>query len=577
MYRDPMQWEFIRRKVLQEGMSQRAVSRETGISTWMIAKIIAHKKPPIRKTRTYSHPRLGPHIPTIHRLIAEESRTPLDFTHSINDIYEHLRSCESFTGGYSTVRDYVTYLRRDRPKKRRALDIWEHARDTLAAVEPEDARIFLRSMSQSKPPSLSRAKVQNFMRVTTLYAEKSSVGAIEPSAEDRARDWLHSIVVGSITREQVFQDMGECDELPALLTMAQNSKRIVRNRALAILAARRGISGRATNRILGIARHSYQKYLQIYEEHGIEGLLVRKPSSNRKFDSEPLKQAIFSLLHEPPSNYNINRTTWRMADFKEIPAKKGHPACPDVIRTITKNAGYRWRKARLVLTSQDPEYQQKLARIQSILSNLEPNEAFFSIDEFGPFAVKHRQGRKLVAPGEAFIVPQWQKSKGCLILTAALELSSNQVTHFYSKKKNTSEMIRLMDVLVQKYSDQKRIYLSWDAASWHISKKLHEHIESHNNSIFGDDGPQVQTAPLPSGAQFLNVIESVFSGMARAIIHNSDYGSVDEAKAAIDQYFEDRNANFARNPRRAGKKIWGEEREPAKFSCANNCKDPRYR
>ncbi len=374
MYRDPMQWEFIRRKVLQEEMSQRAVSRETGIGRWMIAKIIAHKKPPIRKTRTHSHPRLGPHIPTIHRLIAEESRTPLDFTHSINDIYEHLKSCEYFTGGYSTVRDYVTYLRRDRPKKRRALDIWEHARDTLAAVEPEDARIFLRSMSQSKPPSLSRAKVQNFMRVTTLYAEKSSVGAIEPSAEDRARDWLHSIVVGSIPREQVFQDMGECDELPALLTMAQSSKRIVRNRALAILAARRGISGRATNRILGIARHSYQKYLQIYEEHGIEGLLVRKPSSNRKFDSEPLKQAIFSLLHEPPSNYNINRTTWRMADFKEILAKKGHPACPDVIRTITKNAGYRWRKARLVLTSQDPEYQQKLARIQSILSNLKPNE-----------------------------------------------------------------------------------------------------------------------------------------------------------------------------------------------------------
>jgi hypothetical protein len=28
-----------------------------------------------------------------------------------------------------------------------------------------------------------------------------------------------------------------------------------------------------------------------------------------------------------------------------------------------------------------------------------------------------------------------------------------------------------------------------------------------------------------SGAQFLNVIESVFSGMARAIIHNSDYDS----------------------------------------------------
>jgi hypothetical protein len=44
--------------------------------------------------------------------------------------------------------------------------------------------------------------------------------------------------------------------------------------------------------------------------------------------------------------------------------------------------------------------------------------------------------------------------------------------------------------------------------------------------------PSVELAPLPSGAQFLNVIESVFSGMSRAILHNSNYGSVRECKAA---------------------------------------------
>ena len=79
----------------------------------------------------------------------------------------------------------------------------------------------------------------------------------------------------------------------------------------------------------------------------------------------------------------------------------------------------------------------------------------------------------------------------------------------------------------------------------------------------------VETAPLPAGAQFLNVIESVFSGMARAIIHNSNYGSIDAAKAAIDRYFEDRNVNFQQHPKRAGKKTWGNEREPAAFSDAN--------
>jgi hypothetical protein len=34
----------------------------------------------------------------------------------------------------------------------------------------------------------------------------------------------------------------------------------------------------------------------------------------------------------------------------------------------------------------------------------------------------------------------------------------------------------------------------------------------------------------------LNVIVSVFSGMARAIIHTSNYGSIDAAKAVIDRF-----------------------------------------
>jgi hypothetical protein len=52
---------------------------------------------------------------------------------------------------------------------------------------------------------------------------------------------------------------------------------------------------------------------------------------------------------------------------------------------------------------------------------------------------------------------------------------------------------------------------------------------------------------------------------------------MDIAKAAIDRYFEDRNAHFQKHPKRAGKKIWGGEREPSEFSESNNCKDPLYR
>jgi hypothetical protein len=91
-----------------------------------------------------------------------------------------------------------------------------------------------------------------------------------------------------------------------------------------------------------------------------------------------------------------------------------------------------------------------------------------------------------------------------------------------------------------------------------------------------DAVPLIKALPLPAGAQFLNVIESVFSGMARAIIHNSDYESVGAATAVIDRYIEDRNAHFGRHPQRAGKKIWRQERVPSYFAEEHNCKDPMY-
>jgi len=257
-------------------------------------------------------------------------------------------------------------------------------------------------------------------------------------------------------------------------------------------------------------------------------------------------------------------------------AQRGLPIGLAGIARIIDNAGYKYRKAKRVLTSPDPEYKEKLKEITRILSNLGPREKFFSVDEFGPFSVTIQGGRSLTPPGRKKTFPQYQKSKGSLIITAALELSTNQITHFYSTAKNTAELIKLLDILVEKYADQECIYFSWDAASWHASKELYARVDEINNMI-GKPHPKVKLAPLPSSAQFLNVIESVFSGLAKAVLHNSDYESLEACKKAIDRHFEERNQYFEKNPKRAGKKIWGNEATKAVFSGSNNCKDPNWR
>ena len=328
----------------------------------------------------------------------------------------------------------------------------------------------------------------------------------------------------------------------------------------------------------GTCAQTFRKFYNRYQQSGAEADLLprRRGPKRREPQAIEVSQALFKTLHAPPSDFGFNRTTWKLADLQAALKASGVPMTKRAIRTTIKGAGYRWFKARKVLTSNDPEYQAKLDNVRGILSSLKVDEGFFSVDEFGPFAIKQRDGCRLVAPGETATVPQWQSSKGFLIVTAALELATNQVTHFYSEKKNTEEIIKLIDVLLGQYHHLSCVYLSWDAASWHTSKRLTAKIESINVMAYVTGSPRVELVPLPARAQFLNVIESIFSGMARAIIHNSDYASKEEARVAIDRYFDERNEHFRSTPKRAGNRIWGRERHAAVFTDCNNCKDPNY-
>jgi len=333
-------------------------------------------------------------------------------------------------------------------------------------------------------------------------------------------------------------------------------------------------------RILVVGRNSIKRWCHKFNAGGMELLMApTRRKAVRKAEDPLYHVVIISVLHAPPSNHGFNRTSWTLKLLKAALQQKRYTISHVNLCRAIKRAGYKMWKAKEVLTSNDPEYQQKVEAIKQILATLGPEERFFSIDEFGPFAVKERSGRRFVKADEFPTVPQFQKSKGCLIMTGALELSTNQMTHFYSGRKDSNETIKMMNLLVHRFSGWKTLYLSWDDASWHSSKAVLAEVSRINalNNNPQCAAPQVRLAPLPARSQFLNVIESVFSGMAAAIIENSNYNSVSEAKATIDRHFKDRNEYFLKNAKRAGKKIWGSELVPAESKAGQNCKNPRWR
>jgi transposase len=427
-------------------------------------------------------------------------------------------------------------------------------------------------IQEKHPRQFSENQLRSFQRlVKSLLATRREDDFVW------MRKLLHGVLSCAEIHRQLHLDYHQ-ESIEVLLKNINNGPIRCRNRAVAVLAYLSGITKKNIASFLLLNPKTVATYISHFKKGGVNTLFDFTKTKTKKSDDPTYKEAMFSILHAPPSAHDFNRTSWQIKDIKKIMDKQGLTISQVNIRKIIRSAGYKWRKAKIVLTSNDPEYREKLAHIQSILSTLGKNDRFCSIDEFGPFAVKMKGGRRLVAPGEYSSVPQFQISKGWLIITAALELSKNQVTHFYSKKKNTLEMIKLLEILLKEYSGCRKLYLSWDAASWHASNMLYEKVDEVNKRKYrkAHKTPFVKLAPLPASAQFLNVIESIFSGMARAIIHNSNYASVAEAKKAIDRYFAERNEHFQKHPKKAGNKIWGKELVPSSFSEANNCKDPKW-
>jgi len=79
----------------------------------------------------------------------------------------------------------------------------------------------------------------------------------------------------------------------------------------------------------------------------------------------------------------------------------------------------------------------------------------------------------------------------------------------------------MMDVLIKRYGDRRKLYLSGTLRHGTFQNILSLASMLTIRRFHVTAAPLIETAPVPAGAQFLNVIESVFSGMARAIIHKT--------------------------------------------------------
>jgi transposase len=114
------------------------------------------------------------------------------------------------------------------------------------------------------------------------------------------------------------------------------------------------------------------KWCSLYERGGIENLPLERPrmlSEGALAAIKTKKERLIQIIHEAPAAHDINRASWSLQALSDAYYKThGERVSKTCISEYFISAGYRFKKARKVLTSDDPTFRDKLAKITNALS-----------------------------------------------------------------------------------------------------------------------------------------------------------------------------------------------------------------
>jgi hypothetical protein len=98
----------------------------------------------------------------------------------------------------------------------------------------------------------------------------------------------------------------------------------------------------------GTCSQTFRKYYNRYLASDMEDDLLPRRRGPKRHDPQAVEvsEAVFKILHAPPSDFGFSRTTWKVVDLQNVLKKENCPLSRYAIRLTIKNAGYRWLKAK---------------------------------------------------------------------------------------------------------------------------------------------------------------------------------------------------------------------------------------
>jgi len=338
---------------------------------------------------------------------------------------------------------------------------------------------------------------------------------------------------------RVFLSETQASELEQ--TFKETNDRKLRDRSQIVLMAHRGRPREQITADLGVNCRTVQRWLNAYLDQGLEGLEQRKAPGAPARVPEELADEIKQWVIEGPTSQGLDRANWTHEELAAHLGKvHGIPVRRSAMGRFCRQHDIRPYRPTYRFLRGDPEKQeQALAELGELKQEAENGELVLLSQDEARFPMVPtlcatlgvKGHRPVVGTRDCKDLSYVYASVNCVdgrLHTRTLQSPKNA-----AKQSGKSKSRRLQEAFVghledvaKAYpaSDNKRVVMLADNASWHKGPAVREALARH---------PHVELKPLPSYSPKLNVIERLWKVLRRRATHNRLFDSLKDLVASI--------------------------------------------
>lgn len=298
-------------------------------------------------------------------------------------------------------------------------------------------------------------------------------------------------------------------------------------RARIILMSGDGLSAEEIGRRLSIHPKPVPMWRKRFKFHGLRGLeddpRSGRPSKLRDRD----RVEVLGVACRAPQQLGQHRTLWTCDSLAKylVESDRVRAISKSSVHRILQEAELRPHRVRMWCTSNDPNYDRKVADVTAIYLAPPRGEPVLSIDEKSQIQILSRRvGLRRARAGDDGQQESDYKRHGTRCLMACFDVRTGQVLGRMMDQRRSVEFLAFLDEVARAYP-RGRVHLVMDNLNTHFGPAIDAWNARH--------GRRFVFHYTPFHASWLNQVEIFFSILTRRVLRHGEFTSSSQLDGTI--------------------------------------------